>query len=130
MSSDKEKVLDVINLTKKKIDETIKGGPYESGSKQRQYLSEEESIASPTLSVEKLLFILVIYPYEERDFATFDVPGAYLHADIIMGKTIILKLWGIFVDIMCDINPEHKAKVRYKRFKKVLYLCVLRAIYV
>ena len=42
--------------------------------------------------------------YEERDIATFNIPGAYLHAEIPADKNVIIKLRGHFVDIMCDIN--------------------------
>ena len=79
--------------------------------------------------LEALFTTLIIDSYEERDVATFDVTRAYLHADIPEGKTLLLKLRGGVVDIMCDINPEHKANVRYKRVQKFLYLSILRAVY-
>ena len=72
---------------------------------------------------------LVIDAHEERDVATFDIPGAYLHAEMPADKEVILKLRGHFVDIMCDINVEYRQYVRYEQVKKVLYLKVLRAIY-
>ena len=45
------------------------------------------------------------------------------------GKRVLLKLRGMFVDIMCKINPEYEKYVRYEGKTKVLYLLVLRAIY-
>ena len=33
------------------------------------------------------------------------------------------------MDIMCQINPEHKKNVRYKNGHKVSYMLVLCAIY-
>ena len=33
------------------------------------------------------------------------------------------------MDIMCNINPEHKKNVGYENGQKVLYMLVLRAIY-
>ena len=86
-------------------------------------------IASPNVSLEALFNILIIDAYEERYVAIVDMSGEYLHANILEAKTILLKVWGCFVNIMCDINPEHKANVRYKRCQKVLYIHVLRAIY-
>ena len=65
------------------------------------------------MSLEALFTTLIIDTYEEIDVSTFDVPGAYLYANTTEGKTISLKLWGHFIDIMCDINPEYKANVRY-----------------
>ena len=67
--------------------------------------------------------------FEEHDTAIFDVPGAYLHAKIPDDKFAILKIEGEFVDIMCEVNPEYKADVRYENGKKVLYLQILRALY-
>jgi len=53
-----------------------------------KYVPREEA-ASPTLSLESLLAILMINAYEERDVAVFDVPGAYLQADIPENKFAI-----------------------------------------
>ena len=44
-------------------------------------------------------------------------------------KQVLLKLRGIFVDIMCKINEEYKKHVRVEKGQKVLYLKTLRAIY-
>ena len=44
---------------------------------------------------------LIIDSHKVRDVAIFDVPGAYLNADMIKEKFIILKIEGEFVDIMC-----------------------------
>ena len=81
------------------------------------------------MSLEGLFVTLVIDAYEGRDIATFDIPGAYLHALMPKDKQFILKLKGQFVDIMCDINPEYKQHVRTERGKKVLYLLTLMTLY-
>ena len=44
-------------------------------------------------------------------------------------EKFLLKLSGTFVDIMCQINTEHKKNVRYEDGQKVLYILVLYAIY-
>ena len=106
----------------------IKGRKCDDGSKQHWYLKEKESIASPTVSLEGLLKTLVIDAYEEREVETFEIPGAYLHAEMPKDKKVILKLRGIFVNIMCDINPEYCQHVRFQNGTKVLYLLVLREI--
>ena len=67
-------------------------------------MGEDESVAFPTVSLEPLFTTLVIDVYEERNIATFDIPGAYLHAKMPADKNLILKLRGHFVDIICDIN--------------------------
>ena len=65
--------------------------------------------------LEALLTATIIYSYEERDVTTFDLPGSYLHAYITEGKTNLLKLQEHFIDIMCNIRPEHRANVIYER---------------
>ena len=60
---------------------------------------------------------------------TFDIPGAYLHAEMPEDKAVILKIRRKFVSIMCDINPEYKKFVSIEGKSSVLYLSVLRALY-
>ena len=101
---EKVKALNAVNLIKQKIDGTIKGRICADGSKQKRYLVKDESVASPTISLESLFTTLVVDTYEENGIDTFDIPGAYLHAEMPADKNVILKLRGRFVDIMCDIN--------------------------
>ena len=75
-------------------------------------------MASPTVLLEGLFTTLVIYAYEGREVATFDVPGAHLNANIPKEKKI-LKLRGTFVNITCQINPEHNKNVSYENGQKV-----------
>ena len=103
-TEDKAKALNAVNLIKQKRNGTIKGRTCNDGSKQKIYLAKYESLASPNVSMELIFTMLVIDAYEERDVATFDIPGAYLHTKMPVNKDMILKLRGRFVDIMCDIN--------------------------
>ena len=124
----KRRALRAVNLIKLKRCGKMKGRTCADGSTERSYVPREEA-SSPTLSFEALMGILLINAFEERDTAIFDVPGAYLHAKIPDDKFAILKIEGEFVDIMCEVNPEYKADVRYENGKKVLYLQILRALY-
>lgn len=126
---DKYKALDAVNLIQQKRCGKIKGRCTANGSKQRKYLSPDESVASPTVSLEGLIASLVIDANEGRMVNTFDVPGAFLQAPMPEDKKILLKLKGEFVDIMCRVNNEHLNNVRYEKNEKVLYLKVDRAIY-
>ena len=126
---DKRKALDAVNLIKQKRCGKIKGRCAANGSRQREYLSQDETVASPTVSLEGLVASLVIDAKEERCVNTFDVPGAFLQAPMPEEKKVLLKLKGEFVDIMCRVNPEHLPNVRYEKNVKVLYLKVERAIY-
>ena len=81
------------------------------------------------MSLEALMGILLVNAYEKRATAVFDVPGAYLHADVPDNKFVLLKIEGAFVDIMCEVNPEYKEDVRMENGKKVLYTRILKALY-
>ena len=67
--------------------------------------------------------------YEGHDVAIFDVPGAYLNANISNEKYVSIKLEGEFVDIMSDVNPYHIPNIQYENEKKVLYFSILKALH-
>ena len=50
---------------------------------------------------------IIINAWEGRDVEIFDVPGAYLNADIPEDKFILIKTEDKFVDIMYEVNPKH-----------------------
>ena len=126
---EKREALEAINLIKEKRDGSLKGRSCANGSKQRRFLKSDEVYSSPTVSNEGFLATTVIDAVEERDVGVADVPGAYLHAEFPKDKKVILRLVGVFVDIMCKANPDYKQYVAYEGNKKVLYLRVLRALY-
>ena len=106
----------------------IKGRTCADGSKQKRYISKEET-SSPTVALESLLLTFCIDAFENRDVAIFDVPGAYLNADLPEDKFIIIKFENKFVDIMCTVNPELKKEVIHDGKNKVLYLKIVKALY-
>ena len=69
------------------------------------------------MSLEALFCTLIIYSHKIRNVATFNVPGAYLHAEIPEDKSILMQLRGGFVNIMLQVNPEYKQYVRYEYVK-------------
>ena len=125
----KRQALEAVNLIKIKRDGTFKGRLCGDGSKQKQYLPPDESVYSPTSSTEGLVSSLVRDVVEKRDVAIFDIPGAYLQTALADDKIILMRIKGIFVDIMIKVNPEYAKYVVYKKGVKVLYVRVLRALY-
>jgi hypothetical protein len=127
---EKRQALEAVNLIKEKRCGKIKGRTCANGSKQRQYLKEDESVYSPTCSTESLLSTAVIDAFEKRDVAIFDVPGAFLQTEMPKDKNVIMIIRDEFVDIMCEVNPEYIPYViTDKNGRKVLYVKILRAIY-
>ena len=120
-NEDFRQAMEAVNLIKMKRSSKVKGRSCINGSKQWKFLEENEVIASPTLQLESLFLSLMIDVMEGRDVAIFDVPGAYLHAEMPKDKKILMKFRGNFVDIMCKVNPEHK-KTSYTRKEKRFYM--------
>ena len=72
--------------------------------------------------------------FEERDVMTCDIPNAFIQAEMPEiwdgEKRIMMKIQGILVDMLVDLNPNlYGPKVVYENGKKVIYVWVLRAIY-
>ena len=59
----------------------------------------------------------------------FDAPGENLNADIPEDKFILINIEDKFVDIMCEVSPEHKKNMCVGNGVKVLYLRLLKFIY-
>ena len=70
---EKQQALDAVNLIKEKRTGEIKGRTCANGSKQCLYLKENKSVASPTVSLEGLITLLIIDAYEGREVSSFDV---------------------------------------------------------
>ena len=97
---DKKKALDAVNIIELKRDGRVKGRSCANGSKQRSYLTEYESVASPTVSLEGMMASLLIGAYERREHISYDVPGAFLQADMSEDKLVLLKFKGRMADMM------------------------------
>ena len=124
----KRKALRAVNLIKKKRCGNTKGRTCANGAPHRKFVPREEA-SSPTLKIESLIGLILFAAVEKRDVAIFDVPGAYLHAELGKDKFVLLKIEGDFVKIMCDVNPEYKEDVLFEDGKPVLYLQRLKALY-
>ena len=81
------------------------------------------------MSNEGFIATAVIDAKKGRDVGTADVPGAYLNAELPKEKRVILKLVGVFMEIMCKSNPEYDKYGAVEKGRKVLFLRVLRALY-
>ena len=48
---------------------------------------------------------LMIGVHEGQKMISFDVPGAFLKAEMLKDKLVLLKLKGKFAEMMCEIDP-------------------------
>ena len=81
-----------------------------------------------TVHLEALLTTLKTDALEGGDTSVFDVPGAYLHDDMPKDNILLFIIQGDFVDIMCEMNPDHKKNLIYENVQKVLYFVVVYII--
>ena len=126
---EKKKALDAVNLIELKRDGRVKARSCANGSKQRMYLKEYDSVASPTVTLEGIFTTLLIGAYEGRKFISFDIPGAFLQAEMAEDKLVLLKMYGRIAEMMCEVNPGYRKHLRQENGKTVLYMKVIRAIY-
>ena len=71
--------------------------------------------------MEVLLLTFLIAAYKRRKVVSFDVPGAFLQAEMAEDKLLLLKFRGDFVDMMCKVNPEHKKNVILENGKSLIH---------
>ena len=70
----------------------------------------------------------MIYTHEERDFATCDIAGVYLHAD--MDDFTTTKLEVKMVDMMVKVDKiKYSRYMRYENERKGLYLNIPKELY-
>ena len=79
---ERRQALEAVNRIKENRNGIIKRRTFANGSKKKIYLKEVKIVASPMASLEGILTTLVMDAYKGREVATFDIPGAYLHAYI------------------------------------------------
>ena len=93
-----------------------------------------DNAASPTAALESIMITGVIEAKEERDIMTCDIPNEFIQAFLPRKKPnedrVVMKITGVLVDMLIEINPElYGPTVVLENGKKVLYVEVLRAIY-
>ena len=112
---------------------TIKARHCANGSTQRGYMAREE-VSSPTVSTEATLLTAVIEAQEGRDVATCDIPNAFVQTEVEEqdkdGHRTIMKIRGALVNILAEIDPKYREYVVEERGQPVLYVHIIKALYV
>ena len=116
-----------MQLIKEKRCGRIKGRTCADGRKQRKYILPEDA-TSPTVSSDAVLLSFMWDVHEGRFVATADVPGAFLHSDMI--ELVYVVVDGVLVDMLIQSNPKYKKFVHTTRDgKRVVYLKLRKALY-
>ena len=85
----------------------IKARGCADGRKQRLHKTKEET-SSPTVTTEALFLTSLIDAEEERDIATVDIPGAFMHSD--MDELVHVRLSGPMAELLVRVDPEKHRK--------------------
>ena len=113
---------------KEKNNGDIKGRTCINGAPQREYIKKEDA-ASPTVAMDSTFITGAIDAYENRDVATCDLPGAFLHT--VTDEKVIMVLRGELCELMVKVDPKlyRKFVSKDKRGKPVLYVQLYKSLY-
>ena len=85
-----------------------------------------DEVTSPTISMEGTLLTGVIEAQEGQDITTCDIPNAFVQTHVEEkdkdGNQTIMKITGVCVDILCEIDPIYRDYTVTKGNQKVLYV--------
>ncbi|CAJ1960266.1 unnamed protein product [Cylindrotheca closterium] len=131
--SEKKKAVDAMMLLAEKNDGvTVKGHCVFKGNETREWLSREDT-ASPTASHEAIICTGVIDAHEGRAVMSMDIPNAFIQTLMPEQEEgedrVIMKITGLLVNYMIDLDPTYRDYVVYENGRRVIYVVILRAIY-
>jgi len=79
------------------------------------------------------LLTAVIEAMEDRDVATCNMPDAFVQTDVKMidkdSNQTKMKIRGVLVDILCEMDKSYVEYVTLKGTQKVLHMHIVKAIY-
>ena len=94
---------------------------------------ECDEVMSLTVSTEGTLLTTVIKAQEGQDVATCDIPNTFVQTPVGEkekdGNQTIMKIRGVCVDILCEIDPSYQDYTVTEGNQKVLYVHIPQAIY-
>ena len=99
----KREALAYLMFLKRKRGGKIKGCGCTDGHKQRVYTAKEDA-SSPTVATEAVFLMAVIDAMEQREVAMFNVPGAFMQAD--MDELVHVRFTGKMVDLLLEIDRD------------------------
>jgi hypothetical protein len=94
------------------------------------YVNQEDA-TSPTAATKLILLTATIDAEEGRDVMTVDIPNAFVQTKLdINQEKVIMKIFGILVDMLIEINPEmYRSYTVCEGSHRVIYVRMLRVLY-
>ena len=125
---ERKKALESLIFLTEKRDGNIKVRACANGSKQRQWMTKEDT-SSPTVSLPAVLATAVIDAYEGREVAVIDIPNAFVQTENV-GEVVHMKIRGEMALILVQLFSEYyKDYLTEENGTPVLYVQVLKALY-
>ncbi len=99
------------------------------GHKQKDGTWSKQDTTSPTVATESVFITAFSNAHEGCDVAYFDIPGAFLHADVNEDSTMVLK--GRLAELMVQVAPNlyRKYITVNRKGTAILYVKMQKALY-
>jgi hypothetical protein len=124
-----KKALSLLMFLKEKRDGSVKARMCADGRKQKDGTWSKQETTLPTVATELVFITAVIDAHEGHNVACFDIPGAFLHADINKDITMVLK--GRLAELMVQVAPNlyRKYITVDRKGTAILYVKMQKALY-
>ncbi len=125
----KQALSSLMNIVEKR-NGRVRAQAVADGSKERtQPGYKKEDGASPTVATNSIMITAAIDAHKQRDVATIDIPGAFLHA--YNDKETLMLLKGRLAKLMVQVDPQlyRKFVIYDKNNQALLYVKLSKAIY-
>ena len=121
----RQRAMESLLFLTEKRDKMIKSQHCVNGSTQCTYMECDE-VTSLTISTEGTFFTAVIEAQEGHDVATCDILNAFVQTYVEEkdkdGNQTIMKITGVCVNILCEIDPIYREYMISEGNQKVLYV--------
>jgi hypothetical protein len=125
----RKKALLLLMFLKEKRDSLVKARMCASGCKKKDGTWLKQDTTLPTVATKSVFITAIINAHKGRNVTCFDIPGAFLHADVKEDITVVLK--GRLVELMVQVVPNLYKKyitvnrkgtaIIYVKMQQVLY---------
>ena len=90
---------------------------------------EHDEIVNLTIRTEQTLLTTVIEAQEGQHVTTCNIPNAFVQTHVEEkdkdGNGTIIKIWGVCVDIHCEIDPIYRDYTVTEGNQEVLYVHII-----
>ena len=124
-----KKALSLLMFLKEKRDSLVKAHMCADGHKQKDGTWSKQDTTSPTVATESVFITAVIDAHKGCNVVCFDIPGAFLHADVNKDITMVLK--GRLAELMVQVAPNlyRKYITVDRKGMAILYVKMQKALY-